>query len=602
MPHHQANSLGDIAGRVRRSRAMARALRRSGASHPGELDPGQGPVEPGWTTAVATIRPLGRGRYRRLGWAPGEVHLLRTDLRVEPAEDRAATRRSLLYVAHHTDTHVCDAQAPARLEGGEVYGWLNPGSDGGHRPQETCTAQVLDRAVAATNALAVSPLTGARMDYALFTGDNTDNRTAGEVRWWLDVLDGRPVTPNTGAPGRYEGLQRSGWRAVWHPDREGWDRRQQAGYPHLPGFLDAAVAPFEPAGLQVPWLAVFGNHDRLFLGTFGPARGVRVDLVEPMLAASGLKPNSARGMIRAVLEATRYGPDRLRWERSARRRSGVQRVTPDPEARRALAVDEYLAQVLASGREDAPAEFRGAGPAGHGFTPLDLVEHRTWWSRPVGDHVQLVGLDTCNHTAGDGGGIGPRQLAWLEDELARCHTSWRDRSGREVHGPGPDRLVVLVAHHATWTIDNTREDGFDPGPRTTGDGLVELVDRFPNVVLWLNGHTHEHRIVAHRRSGGRGGWWEVNTGSGIDFGQQGRTVELLDNGDGTLSIVSTVVDHAAPPMVPYRSGTGWTAEELASMSRELAANDDQWIDPWSLLGRPEDRNVELVVSAPFPVR
>ena len=35
------------------------------------------------------------------------------------------------------------------------------------------------------------------------------------------------------------------------------------------------------------------------------------------------------------------------------------------------------------------------------------------------------------------------------------------------------------------------------------------------------------------------------------------------------------------------------------MSRELAANDDRWIDPISLLGGPEDRNVELVVAKPF---
>ena len=123
------------------------------------------------------------------------------------------------------------------------------------------------------------------------------------------------------------------------------------------------------------------------------------------------------------------------------------------------------------------------------------------------------------------------------------------------------------------------------------------------MVLWLNGHSHEHRIRPHPQPGGGpgAGLWEVNTSSAIDFAQQGRTVELFDNGDDTVSILVTVLDHAAPPLVAYRADEGWTPERLASVSRELAANDDRWFDPMDLLGRPEDRNVELVVSAPFPL-
>ncbi len=131
---------------------------------------------------------------------------------------------------------------------------------------------------------------------------------------------------------------------------------------------------------------------------------------------------------------------------------------------------------------------------------------------------------------------------------------------------------------------------------------MELVGRFPNVVLWLDGHSHEHQIVPHRRASAGHGWWEVNTGSAIDFAQQGRTVELFDNGDDTLSLLITVLDHVAEPMVPYRSDAGWTPGRLASISRELAANDDRWFDPMLLLGRPEDRNVELLVATPYSLR
>ena len=110
---------------------------------------------------------------------------MRTDLGAKPSADRAERRRSLLYIGHHTDVHVCDAQSPARLEGGETFGWFNPGADGGHRPQETCTTQVLDQLVVATNAVATSPLTGAPMAWCAQTGDNTDT-----VTLWLSSNPG----------------------------------------------------------------------------------------------------------------------------------------------------------------------------------------------------------------------------------------------------------------------------------------------------------------------------------------------------------------------------------------------------------------------------
>jgi metallophosphoesterase (TIGR03767 family) len=603
MPQHHANSLGDVVARLKRTADRRAAGIRSTApgpfssenGSPRNPDPNQngtGGLEGGRSTVDATIRPVGHGRYRRLGWAAGEPHLLRDDLGAAPAADRDRTRRSLLYLAHHTDTHVCDAQSPARLVGGEAFGWVNPGSDSGHRPQETCTTQVLDQLVRATNAVRTSPLSGATMACCLQTGDNSDNRTVAEVAWWRAVLDGRSVTPNTGLAGRYEGVQRSGWRAVWHPDRPGFDVRQRDGFPYLPGFLDGAVAPFQPAGLEVPWLAVFGNHDQIFQGTFGEGRGLPIHHLERQLVGASRSPVTAASLVRAIVTATVLGDAPRTWRRVAYR-PGVIEVTADPAARRALTVDEYVADLL--------TDDGGPGPVGHGFTPDNLVSNASWWTRPEGDHVQIIGLDTCHHRAGDDGRIGPTQTAWLETELRRHHSRWQDEDGSWVQGDGADRLVVIASHHSSRTMNNLGDDPHDPGPATTGAALVELLSRYPNVVLWLNGHSHEHRVDPHVRTGDGVGWWEVNTASGIDFGQQGRTVEVFANGDGTLSLVVTVLDHAAPPAVPHHDPDGWTPERLASFSRELAANDDRWFDPMALLGRREDRNVELPLVAPFPI-
>ncbi len=100
-----------------------------------------------------------------------------------------------------------------------------------------------------------------------------------------------------------------------------------------------------------------------------------------------------------------------------------------------------------------------------------------------------------------------------------------------------------------------------------------------------------------------GGFFELTTASLIDWPQQARLVEVVDNVDGTLSVLGTIVDTAAPPS--YR----WPAAgplALAALSRELAGND------WQARARPTpgvdgrrgavtDRNVELVLPARFPL-
>ena len=69
----------------------------------------------------------------------------------------------------------------------------------------------------------------------------------------------------------------------------------------------------------------------------------------------------------------------------------------------------------------------------------------------------------------------------------------------------------------------------------------------------------------------------------------------MDNKDGTLSVFATLVDHAAPP----ETGPGTSdVLRLASINRELCANDPQ-VDLATELGTLDDRNVELLIPAPF---
>ncbi len=124
-----------------------------------------------------------------------------------------------------------------------------------------------------------------------------------------------------------------------------------------------------------------------------------------------------------------------------------------------------------------------------------------------------------------------------------------------------------------------------------------FLQRFPNVILWINGHTHTNRVWSHPDPSGRsGGFWEVNTAAHVDYPQQARTVELFDNGDGTLSIVGVMLDHSDAEDISY--GPDWDPVSLAAMSLELAANDPA-LDADFRLGTPSDRNVELLIRKPF---
>jgi hypothetical protein len=133
-----------------------------------------------------------------------------------------------------------------------------------------------------------------------------------------------------------------------------------------------------------------------------------------------------------------------------------------------------------------------------------------------------------------------------------------------------------------------------PGPRVLGTEVRDLLLQFPNVVAMVNGHTHVNRVTPYLRSGG-GGFWEINTAAHVDWPCQARLIEVVDNRDGTLSIFGTVVDGAGPMSYGGRLDSSLA---LASLARELAANDWQERSD-ARRGKVEDRNVELLVQAPF---
>jgi metallophosphoesterase (TIGR03767 family) len=511
-----------------------------------------------------------RGEYRRLAIGPGEPYLPRLDLlRRAPDAGRARARRSLLYLAHLSDLHLLDAQAPCRLE--PMIALSESTWAGAFRPQEQLTVHTVAAMVEGLRRASLSPLSGAPMAAAVVTGDSTDMLSELELRWYIELLDGGTVDPGSSA-GAYHGVQ--AWaEADWayRPGaRGGRDSYAEYGFPVLPELLGQAVAgTVTSPGLPAPWYSVFGNHDVLLFGAFGATERMRE------LAVGGRKSFSMPATVSMLLGdyAAESSAAGLAGgaARDAFGTAGTRRVPANP-GRRLFDQRGFMAE-----------HFRTAsrpGPVGHGFTEHNLRTGETWWRAELSSAVRLLGLDTCNAVAGPDGAVTEAQFRWLEREL-RLAQSER-------------RLVLVASHHNSRTLDNPARRPGQQGRLHWSEELVGLLLRFPAVVAWLNGHTHVNQILAHADPGG--GFWELTTASCIDFPQQQQTVEILDNRDGTLSLFTTIVDHASPT-VP--SGDG-TSADLAAQSRELALND--WIEqPLMRRGSPLDRNTELLLPAPFPL-
>ena len=527
------------------------------------------------STLLQTIKmssSAARGSYRILLAGAGEDFIARVDLLGREADPRRSTsRRSLYYFAHLSDIHVIDAQTPARMDA--IQSIAPELFTDACRPQDTLTTHVLASVVDSVVAAQSSSITGAPLASAISTGDSADNLSSLETRWYIDILDGKDVTPNSGAVGVYEGPQIwSEATYAYHPDDPMGDVYGAYGYPTVPGMLAAAVSnPVTSQGLPVPWFAVYGNHDATYMGTFRADPALFAWAVGSRKAATGeaLGLNWLQGFA-TDLSVAQIAINAIR--ESVGLLPGIRDVTADP-ARKLLERADFMQAHL-----DSPAV---PGPVGHGWTQANVDSGETWWSADMTPYLRVFGLDTCNLAAGADGAVPQDQFDWLQAQLEQCQTQ--------------GRLAIICSHHNSLTLENGATPVTGGQPLIHAEEFIDMLLRYPVCIAWLNGHTHINTLTPHLREGGVGGFWEITTASCVDFPQQQQLVELIDNRDGTLSIFVTALDHAAPPT--WMPGD-LTQVGLASLSRELSAN--AWLaDPALRAGSPLDRNVELVMPAPF---
>lgn len=480
---------------------------------------------------------------------------------------------ALATIVHLADLHLCDAQSPGRAEFLDRYAdpdqpaELKVDAVGTYRAHELLTTQTAVAMVEALNAVSNGPVTGGSVDFTVVTGDATDNGQHNELDWYLAVLDGGALRPDSGDPDRYEGVADDVEfdERYWHPESDQEDLpRARYGFPDVPGLLGAARRGYESPGLRVPWLAVNGNHDLLVQGTMpaAPTGDWLTGSRKPIAVPAEWSAEQQLALL-AGLEAS--APDAVALT------SGVvmREVTPDPR-RAPTSIPEFVAAHLTP----------HARPAGHGFSPADAGLGRAYYRYDHGS-LSVLTLDTVNPHGYWEGSLDPGQLRWLAEQLTSAD--------------GEHRYVVLASHHPLARLTNGRTDGSER--RVLGEETAALVGQHPSVVLWLNGHTHTNVITPH---GGTHGWWEVTAPAVVDFPQQARILEVSRSLGSLLRIDVTNVDHLGP--APWGGGLD-SVTELAGLSRELSANDWQTraydLDDLPRRGAPADRNTTLWLTDPF---
>lgn len=480
---------------------------------------------------------------------------------------------------HLSDLHICDAASPARLEFlDRIADPDNPLSQlvpyiGTYRAQEFLTTQVLQAMVVAANEIKKAPLTGAAIDAVVITGDVTDNAQSNELNWYKTILDGGVVTPKSGDSQRSEGSHSSNADLYdihyYHPDGPPTglpaDRPHVLhDFPHFKGVLQAAERQFVADGLTHKWLAVHGNHDALLQGTAVPTPELDA-LAQGPEKLAGLKNMADLADLFAgfgeIGPAVYPGLDHME----------TNEVTAD--SRRALVKMSDWVKAHTDCEHD------------HG---LDAEQPETsYWYRNINTQVRLIALDTVNRFGGWQGCIHREQFEWLSQLL--------DES--------KDKYVILTSHHPLENLFNGYVPDEESAPALEAE-VRGLLEKHPNVVLWFSGHVHDHKITQSRNSDGSHAFWEIRTGSHIDWPQQSRTIEIVKSSNGKIAIGTVVFDHAGPVVFNGTADELADPVALAGLSRLLAANDWQRQNEGRFAlelmeGQPEDRNIWLWANDPL---
>ncbi|PYI39609.1 TIGR03767 family metallophosphoesterase [Arthrobacter psychrolactophilus] len=550
------------------------------------------------TRLVAGQRLDPKKPYRRLAAGEGQPLVVREEL-CKADSQRVGKRRTLTTFGHITDTHILDPTSPAHT----ILGAFNTKSMENldrstyyFRPQEALTVQVMDAMIRRLNEVNRGPVTGQPFDFYISTGDSSDNRGANEVHAFIDVMNGDTATAFA-FPGKYNGLQeplvlpKELAKFIWQPVQPKkstgssiW--QNQYGFPTVPHILEDASKPVATRGASVPWYSGFGNHDSLVHDGVGNL-GTPNEIYYKTLATGDKIPLS-------LLDDTDFASFMKKLNGSTEPQiKDIQAAIPGrtveaSQQRRPLSKTEFMSAHMIN-----PGPH---GPVGHGFTDDNIRGGFAYYRFQIADGIIGLMLDTTDTNGVGYGSLDTHQAAWLKKELMSASATYFDEDGVEKANDTDDQLIVVFSHHPSITFSPKNLPTSNEGDITSPEEIQDLFARFPNVILWISGHLHRNACWPRPSKRMGHGFWEVSTASHIDFPQQSRSMEIIDNMDGSLSLIGVMIDHSEAREIDY-SGR-FSPADMAVLSLELALNSPRaGVEKSS--GRDKDQNVELLLKKPF---
>ncbi len=403
-----------------------------------------------------------------------------------------------------SDIHITDKESPAQV----VYYGYKWGVISGYSPAMLYTTHVFDAAVQTVNALhKENPF-----DFGIFLGDAINSGQYNELRWYIDVLDGRMVNPDSG-------------------DKDD----------PIPGPLNDYQDPYKAAGLDesIRWYQVLGNHDHFWMGLFPVDDHVNSALTGNAVLELGNifsdpRQLKSRGFYMGAIDGrTPYG-DII----------GAGPVTDFPDGPPTVPADQNRSSLS---RTELIGEFldSSSSPEGHGFSQSDRTTGFACYSfEPRSDiPIKVIVLDDTQRDddPGEGssgfGSIDQERYDWLVQELES--------------GQAEGKLMIIAAHIPIVIQED--EAGLSSLMKWSQYAAVSDVDliaklqTYPNLMVWISGHRHQNTVIPIKSPDADRpelGFWQVETASLREFPQQFRIFEVVYNGDDTVSIFTTNVDPA----------------------------------------------------------
>jgi metallophosphoesterase (TIGR03768 family) len=465
------------------------------------------------------------------------------DVRPSPA-----ARTELLNFFAISDIHITDKETPSQLIYLQRLHPTLPVVTSLFSGVMLYSTQVLDAAVQTINALHKrTPFA-----FGISLGDAVNSTQFNELRWYVDVLDGKTIVPSSGA--------------------------------HAGAATIDYQKPFKAAGLDasIPWYQALGNHDHFWIGSIVVDGGLRGDLRQSFVSDQVFATGDVLGDPRRIAGhdyymgvvdgATPYGD--VTGAGPFGSFPHPPKVVADAD-RRSLRREEWLNEFFTTSSK----------PVGHGFNPADAARGFASYSfTPRADlPLKVIVLDDTQRED-DGsadihghGFLDEPRWRWLKKELA--------------DGDAAGQLMIIAAH-VPIGVEPTgpgSELGWwtDPRNAVTLEGLIGELQSHPNLLMWMAGHRHLNVIKPFKSpdpvNAPEKGFWQVETSSLRDFPQQFRTFGLYLNGDDSISIVTTNVDPAVAAGSPAATSRKYAiaAAQIVDGTVDRNPTNDPSVEPLS---------------------